>query len=580
MPSFTDPRWLWGLVALVPLILLHLLAARRAARAVRSLVGAREDHALLEQWWPARRALSAVLHLTALAALILGAAAPEWGRELVRRPTRGSDLVLAIDVSASMDTRDMPPSRLEEARREALAVLDRVEGSRVAVVAFSGDAIRLCPLTQDRSAARLTLEALSSKSVSDPGTDLGRALQMIARTLPGGWREEQAALLWTDGEDLEKGAAAGIEALERAGVRVFVIGVGTPAGDVVPVLDDQGRAVDIKLDERGAAVHSRLDEPLLRSIATRTRGAYFAARRPGGELPRLLATLGSLGRVTRGTRLTERPVARFRVFALIAALLLAADRAIPRRRRAKEKTAPPTSEAGRSAAAAALLLATLAGLGGARSAWAQSDWARGDAAFRAGRYAEAESLYARRLQHRAPDEVRVNRETARARAGKASEAESALERLAAGDPRERAARAAGYNLGTLRGERQAWDDGLAALRTVLEHDPGDQDARWNYELMMRRREQQRNTPPPPTPKPSSGGGGGGGGSAGGGGAPPPSGGGGGQEVQPPPPPGSTPGRMSKAQAERVLSALEDVQRLEAQQRRQAHAVRERRGRDW
>jgi Ca-activated chloride channel family protein len=571
MPSFTDPRWLWALVALPLLIVLHVLAARRAKRAVRSLVGERTEHVLLEHWRPGRRVLSAGLRLAAFAALVLGAAAPEWGRELVRRPTRGSDLVLAIDVSSSMDVRDVPPSRLEEVRREALAVLDRVEGSRVAVVAFSGDAVRLCPLTQDRAAARLTIESLSSRSVSEPGTDLGRALQMIARTLPGGWREEQAALLWTDGEDLERGAAAGLDALVRAGVRVFTIGVGTPAGDVVPVLDDQGRAVDIKLDERGVAVRSHLDEGLLRTIASKTRGAYFSAQRPGGELPRLLATLGSLGRVTRGTRLTERPVARFRVFAFLAALLLAADLAIPRRRRARERSTSAPTASGARAAAAAIALATL--LASARPASAQSDWARGDQAYRAGRYAEAESLYARRLKRGGPDEVRVNRETARARAGHGSEAEGGLERLASGPTATRAGQAAGYNLGTLRGERKDWNEGLAALRKVLERDPGDQDARWNYEYMLRQRDKERNQPPPPTPNPSPGGGGGGGG---GGGSPPPQG----QIAPPPPPPGSGPSRMSRAQAERMLGALEDLQRLEAQQRRQNREVRKRPGRDW
>jgi Ca-activated chloride channel family protein len=106
-----------------------------------------------------------------------------------------------IDVSASMDVRDVAPSRIEEARREAMAVLDRLEGSRVGIVAFSGDAVRLCPLTLDRDAVRLTLEGLGSSSVSEPGTDLGKALRLATRLMPAGRREEQAVVLWTDGED-------------------------------------------------------------------------------------------------------------------------------------------------------------------------------------------------------------------------------------------------------------------------------------------------------------------------------------------------------------------------------------------
>src|SRR5262249_13702934 len=86
-------------------------------------------------------------------------AGAEWGAELGRGAASGSDVVFRIDVSASMDARDVPPSRIEEARREALSLLERLGGSRVGVVAFAGDAVRLCPLTLDRGAVRLVIES-------------------------------------------------------------------------------------------------------------------------------------------------------------------------------------------------------------------------------------------------------------------------------------------------------------------------------------------------------------------------------------------------------------------------------------
>ena len=610
---FSDPRWLWALVALPLLALLEWRARRRAAVRLKRLVGTRTPNALLAQIAPGRRRDRAVCALAALACLIAGAAGPEWGREVVRRAASGSDLVFVVDVSASMDTRDVPPSRLDEARREALAVLDRVEGSRVGVVAFAGDAVRLCPLTLDRGAARLTLESLSSGSVSEPGTDLARALRMAVRVMPGGRREEQAILLWTDGEDLEQGARGMIEELARTGIRVFAVGVGTPAGDVVPLLDDQGRATDVKRDEHGNAVRSRLDEELLRAIAQRTRGAYFSASRPGGELPRLLGAVGGLARGSHGSRLGERPVARFPWFAGLAAALLLIDLARPRRRRARKGEVTPALHSERGAAAAILALAgaTLLLLAASRPALAQSAWARGDRALKAGRYGAADSLYTRRLSGRAPDEVRVNRATARALRAQASSGapgvgpaagpgavpgavpgapeaapEDELRGLAARDTRP--GRAAGYNLGTLLGEKRQYDPALEALRQELERDPGDADARWNYELLMRRKREQANQRQNPQPNPSQ---------------PRPSGGGGG--ANPPPKPGPTggpspqpqsqpgppssgapspsmqrSGGMDREQAERLLGALQDLERLEQQRRRQVRVTRERRGKDW
>jgi Ca-activated chloride channel homolog len=563
--SFSDIRWLWAL-ALVPLLLLlELAAARRAERALARLTGDRSDSVLRAQVRAGSRRAGALLRLGALAALVVGAAGPEWGREVVRRGSNGSDVVLVVDVSASMDARDVAPSRLDEARREALAVLDQLQGSRVGVVVFAGDASRLCPLTLDRSAARLTLESLSSGSVSMPGTDLGRALRMAVRVMPPGRRDEQAIVLWTDGEDLERGAKVALEQVVASGVRVFAVGVGTPSGGEVPVLDEQGRAVDVKRLPGGGPVVSRLDDGLLRAVARRTRGGYFSASRPGGELPRLLASLGGLARAARGVRLSERPVARFRAFAVLAILLLAVDLLRSRRRREADTEVGAALHPEGSLVAVALALLLLPGTAGA-----QTDWARGDRAFRAGRWAEAESLYARRLARGGPDEVRVNLATARALADVTGADPGALTPLARRGTR--AGRTAGYNLGTWLGARGEVDSALAALRAVLRRDPGDEDARWNFELLLRRQRERERRPEPqaPRPKPS-------------GGAPRPT------EApsaprpapQPAPAPEAAPqGTMGRAQAERLLDALTGLEQSERALRRKARSGETKPERDW
>ncbi|HET9328603.1 MAG TPA: VWA domain-containing protein [Candidatus Eisenbacteria bacterium] len=560
--TFERPEWLWLLVAVPVLLLIEWRATRRAEKRLSQMTGPHASPVLLEQRMPGNRRLGAALRLLALAMLAFGAAGPEWGYELVRRSALGSEVVFVIDVSASMDVRDVPPSRLEEARREALAVLEQLAGSKVGVVAFAGDAARLCPLTLDRSAARLVIESLSSSTLSEPGSDLGRGLRAAMKLLPPKRRGEQAIVLWTDGEDLESQGRAAMQEIVATGIRVFATGVGTPMGDIVPVLDDQGRVVDVKRDEAGGPVRSRLDEHLLKALARRTRGGYFSAGRPGGELPRLMAALAPLGRAERrggGERLVERPVARFPWFAGLGALLIGYD--LQRRRR-------------RTPAAAAGFVMALLTLSGARGAEAQSDWARGDAAFKKGQFSAAESLYARRLRQGNDPKVRVNLATARARGGKAQLAKAGLEE-AVTSPGV-AGQTAAYNLGTIHAEARNFDPALAELRRALERDPNDQDARANYEWVLRERERRQKPPPSPPkpepqpqqPQPQSG-------------NPTPTTG----SPQPSPPPQGGPppqfGRgLDRQQAEQLLGSLHELERLEQQRMRRVRVMRERRGKDW
>src|SRR6185369_6760801 len=163
--------------------------------------------------------------------------------------------------------------------------------------------------------------------------------------------DEQAMVVWTDGEDLEGHAREALAEVRHSGLRVLTVGVGTPAGDVIPISDVAGVTVDMKRDEHGEVVRSRLDEPLLRDIAHATHGNYFAASRSGGELLRLANSLGSLARSRQGTRLVERPVARFPLCALLASGALLAFLAAPKRRIVRRSAPLLGPRAQRSAAA-------------------------------------------------------------------------------------------------------------------------------------------------------------------------------------------------------------------------------------
>ncbi|MEP7029245.1 MAG: VWA domain-containing protein, partial [Candidatus Eisenbacteria bacterium] len=394
MIRWTHPEWLLaGLLLVIVLSLMFWRYERRRRRVLAAFAG---KLALgLAHAEPAiQRHVRWGLRLLALAMLVVAAAGPRWGEEVVRVSSQGSDVVLVFDVSASMDARDVPPTRLEEARREALALLDGLEGDRVGVVAFAGDAVALTPLTLDLSAVRLLVETLSTDVVSTPGSDVGRGLKTALRVLPEGDAGEQAVILFTDGEDLEGGLASAGAAVQQRGVRVFAVGVGTPAGETIPVLDARDHQVGVKIDASGQPVVSRLDAPALEALARRTHGRYFAANHPGGEVGALKAALGGVARGAREGRLGSRPIERFHWFALAAWLALVASWMLPERRSVS------FPRPGRGARAAAIALALVFG---AARAQAASPLVEGNRLYAKGDFKGAARVYQAAIKQRGED---------------------------------------------------------------------------------------------------------------------------------------------------------------------------------
>ena len=392
----------------------------------------------------------------------------------------GADVVIAIDVSESMDTADVAPSRLRRAQRTAERVVEAARGERLALVVFSGEAFIALPLTQDRDAILTFLRALDSSTISVRGSELGRGLAEAARAFDPRSSRPRSVLLLSDGEDFGPAPEPELAELQALGVRVVAVGYGTEEGGPVPGQAAQNESVRI-----GEPPISQRNDGLLSHIASETGGAYF---REAEDRPKPAALLPL--EAAPGAARDEKPQ-RESVTPLLglAALLLASELGL--------SCAPLGSRRRLGRPALALVALALGGFG------PSSAVSRGDAELADGKPADALSDY-RDAETSDPNDARLQVRIGNAlyRLQRLDQAAGAyLEALRTVEPDDAETRfAASFNLGDAFAARQHFEEARDAYWAALLARPGSAEAQFNYEWAQ---SHMLPTPPVNPPEPDA-----------------------------------------------------------------------------
>jgi Ca-activated chloride channel family protein len=282
----------------------------------------------------AARRWKAFLLLGAVAASVLALARPQFGSRVETVRSMGQDIMVAVDLSRSMLAEDVAPNRLERARLAILRLIGRLDGDRIGLVAFAGDAFVQSPLTTDYAAAGMFLNAMSPDMMPVQGTDLGEALRVSLDALDQGARDARVVVIVTDGEDLEGNFEEQLDRAARSGVRVHVVGIGSTEGAPIPIYDAQGNRDGFLRDADGTVVTTRLGDETLRTVAERTGAEYVRAGAGGTAFDDLVDELAG----ATGEALEERQVTvfeeQFQIFVGLGLALLFLEWLWPERRRA------------------------------------------------------------------------------------------------------------------------------------------------------------------------------------------------------------------------------------------------------
>ncbi|HEX3775235.1 MAG TPA: VWA domain-containing protein [Polyangiaceae bacterium] len=264
-----------------------------------------------------------LLRWIAGALFVVALARPNIEQHHAEVHSSGVDIMLAIDVSGSMQAQDMlgahgRSSRLDAAKEVVARFVGARDNDRIGLVAFAGQPYLVSPLTMDHDWLLQRLGALDASQVGD-GTAIGSALASGVRRLDAQAAKSKILVLLTDGQNnagkISPDAAA--EAAKALGVKVYTIGVGSSGEALVPFTDDSGR-------EKLVKARVNVDEPSMKRVAELTGGAFYRATNTQ-SLHDVYAAIDRAEKTTHSSRAFTTHEEKFAWFALPGLALLVAE---------------------------------------------------------------------------------------------------------------------------------------------------------------------------------------------------------------------------------------------------------------
>jgi Ca-activated chloride channel family protein len=284
---------------------------------------------LMKRLMPDRNEKKSLLKFIALNVvlffLILALAQPQMGTKMEKVQRKGIDIMIALDVSKSMLSQDVAPSRLEKSKLLIQTLLKNLDGDRVGLVIFAGNAYLQMPLTVDYSSLLLYLRSITTNSVPTQGTIITDALEKSEAAFKETDKKHKAIIVITDGEDHEENAINMAEELASDGTKVFTVGVGTANGGNIPVYDQNGQITGEKKDENGAVIISKMNANMLQALAKGGNGNYYVLDNTKQVAEFLSKDIAKIETKTINDKVFTDFVEQFQYFLIFALLVLMAD---------------------------------------------------------------------------------------------------------------------------------------------------------------------------------------------------------------------------------------------------------------
>ena len=266
-----------------------------------------------------------ILRVTFFSLLIISLLGPNFGIKEEKVEVVGKDIMIAVDLSESMNANDIQPSRIEKVKFEIKKIVDEFSGDRIGIIMFSGEAFVQCPLTYDKNALNLFVETLNTGLVPNSGTDFGPPLELGLSKL----QDENSGdnnfkskiiILFSDGEDFGEDTDQSIEKIKENSLKLFSVGIGTDEGS--KILDDFG---NFKKDNEGNDVITKLNSSSLRETADKTGGKYYEISKNKNEINQMITEIKNIKGDVIDQQTSNISENKYFYFLLSALVLVAID---------------------------------------------------------------------------------------------------------------------------------------------------------------------------------------------------------------------------------------------------------------
>ncbi|ADE81340.1 hypothetical protein PRMUPPPA20_12760 [Xylanibacter ruminicola] len=483
MFRFADPTYLYLLAVIPVLAIIRFLTYRNQKKRLRKFGDPKLLRSLMPDVSRFRPAVKFWILQGALALLVVMLARPQFGTKISNEQRTGIETIIAMDISNSMLAEDITPSRLDRSKMMVENLVDHFTNDKIGLLVFAGDAFVQLPITSDYVSAKMFLSSIDPSMMATQGTDIARAIDMATHSFTQEEGIGKAIIVITDGEDHEGGALESAEAAKKAGMRVYVLGVGSTQGAPIPI---PGTG-DYMKDNTGNTVMSALNEDMCRQVAQAGGGAYIHVENNSAAQDQLDNELSKLAKKETTSTVYSEFDEQFQAVAILALLLLILEICIFDRRNPLLKRLSLFGSKKKAAATVALLLVAV-------TASAQTDRQyirEGNKQFRVGQYDKAEVSYRKAVEKNPKNpQAAYNLGNALMAQKKDSSAVQQFEQATRIETNPLRKAAAYHNMGVICQTHKMYGEAIEAYKNALRLNPNDDETRYNLVLCKKQKQKQ------------------------------------------------------------------------------------------